>query len=194
MSQSNQTTSVFIKKRDKLITLSTLATALTCSVSIALPGVGLLNETMLQAIPNNVAMMMLLLPLAIYCALWTQQEVKLNDYIKEKIEKEQGLARRQLVARIQFKNTHRGTSWEIRNMNPFPWTRTKLLIERDFNGEVECEKYQLDHIKNGEKLVVNSHLHNEETAHWRVMLITDQGRVVEFPDRWQKQVLIENWD
>lgn len=163
-----------------------LCAAICCLILFPLPnpmGGAPLNVLLIQAIPLPLALLLCTLPVIIHhaiylCALTERDEVRLENRRRARLQ----LTGR-VVFRARFKSHKQGSSWNIVNLNKFPWRDTKVLIERVDRGELICEKHQFDEVPAGKTLRVDSELQDLDFSSWRIMVLTREGSHVDFPDR-----------
>ncbi|MCB1136198.1 MAG: hypothetical protein KDK78_08020 [Chlamydiia bacterium] len=147
------------------------------------PGSAAINAALRQALPLQVAVLALGIPFAIHYALYMFHISERNVIVREAERRE----RIRLTGRILFRSYFRphldGSTWELVNFNKFPWTDTRVLIERERNGELVCEKHQLGSVEPGHRLKVESELQDGDFVIWRVMVLTREGSQTDFPER-----------
>jgi hypothetical protein len=143
------------------------------------------NHLLTQAIPTPVAGLMLLIPFFIYFGISSMQRGKYADYLVQQARAREENMKGAVALACRYKATSsQGTAWEFVNENPYPWTKVTLLIERDIDGFKSNERHHLPAINPRQKVTIESDLKTTTTAQWRIMMISDQGRVIDFPDPW----------
>ena len=173
----------YITKAEMSVAVGAALIAFLCTVPIPDPFTGgFLNSIMLAAIPSQVAMMAWILPPAIYCAFVVNAQIRFNDRIKLYHQEVERATMRQIIFRCQLRHVANLSIWSIRNCNNFVWTGAKVLLEKRVGERVENEKHQLGVVASGESVEVESKLAPEETAQWRLMVVTAQGTLIDFPD------------
>lgn len=161
--------------------------AFCCSVTIpAWNSPEALNWQLVDCFPRSLAPLFALMPVILYCAYYTANQVRYNDKVKEHYRQLEEQVERRIIFRSRAKFDEEGSTWEIRNCNGFVWTGAKLLIERrSKEGDKVCEKHKLGVLASGERVQIESQLAKLELAQWRAMVITQQGELIDFPDPWQ---------
>ncbi len=171
---------------NKILVLMALFVSLLCIVPIPSPLGGTpWNFLLLQAIPPPVALLLLLIPFILHRALVVAAQVSNNDRAIQQRQIREARAKDHLIFGSRYRDDEEGgTVWEIVNKNKFPWTETMLLIEKDLHGDKKTEKHKIGLLHGQQRLKIKSSLTAASTANWRVMAITDQGKVIDFPDEW----------
>ena len=140
-------------------------------------------------IPSGFLPLFFTLPIVIYYAFIVSGKVKFNDRLKENHDAFERGKKRRIVFRAKFKpQPHEGTVWKLRNCNQFVWTKTTVLIERRVGEAVDNEKHDLGVVTGGENVVIESKLSPQDLAHWRIMVICPQGRLINFPEQWVEAI------
>lgn len=153
-----------------------------------------LNGVMLQILSPALVPLLFLVPLAMYFAYYTQSQVRYNDMIKKYYNDLEAQTERRIIFRSKMKPCEGGSQWEVRNGNSFVWTGVKLLIERTAHGEVFCEQHQVGVLGARERVLIQSDLEHIEFCQWRVMVITQQGEHIDFPDIYSPPLVEEGYE
>ena len=152
-------------------------------------GAGFINQSLMDAITLPVGIIMLVVPLLMYFGIHVNQQHKFDDLVRERNRRQATTAVTKLLYRSRFRGDESGTQWEITNANNFPWNGAKMLIERTFDGERLTEKVDLGAVPTGSTVTVEANLVDIETARWRIMVISKEGQLVDFPDHWREEAL-----
>jgi hypothetical protein len=176
----------FVKGSDKLFIY--VSFVMGCILTLSIPGPEFipLNAFLMEAIPPSIGIFFLFIPFIMYWGLNLSLEKRHSDYTKK--EKLRNLAEieKKLLFRCRYKTHDMGSSWEIYNANPFTWHNSRILIERSVDGKKETEKLYLGNFKKGEKRQIESTLDKKERAQWRVLILSLEGQMLDFPDVWKE--------
>lgn len=170
-----KTSTAWTDSRDRTLTIASLAIAAACATQIGALG----------AIPVAIALLMLPLAVGMLAAIsYSNQE----EYDQQLIVRQQihtTLLDRKILFRSRFRPLEgSGTQWEIRNANPYSWHNAKLLIERVDRDGKHTERVNLGQVNPNQTVSVEAELPIAPTARWRVMVICQEGQMVDFPSRW----------
>ncbi len=177
----------FLRPGDRTIVWG--AAFVACLTLIAIPVLPYttspLNEWLRQVFPFQVAILFLVVPFAIYHALRLNQQIKFNDILRHHHRDDGSRAYGKVSFLAQMRAVAEGgTEWRIRNANEFDWTNAHVMLELSSDGTVTTEKHKLNDVKSQVELRLLSRLPLSPNGQWRVMVITEQGRLIDFPDRW----------
>lgn len=137
-----------------------------------------------KIIPLPVALVALILPFAMYRGIHLGQEFIFRSQRLEEQRRNQCPNKGRLLLRARFKPADSGTTWEILNANNFGWTAARLLIERQHNGAQSTQKIELGDLESHRKREITCQLEDQVGARWRILAISREGQMVDFPDRW----------
>lgn len=177
----------FLRPNDHRMVRVSLAIALAFLITIpALPYSYLpLNFWLQEVIPLPVALLFLVAPFAMYAAISVNQQVKFNDYVKRRNREAETKTYGKVLFLAQMRgNAEGGTEWRVRNANGFDWTNCRLMLELRQGADTDTETHELGTVKGQAEVRIQSKLPMSDQTQWRVMVITDQGRLIDFPDHW----------
>lgn len=175
-----------INQGDKLSVLVVAMICLASTMAISLPILSSappINAVFLKAIPLAVGVIMFLLPVGIWIGTHINQEAKYVEYEMEQNRLRNKANSLKILFRSQYRPEEDGTFWEITNANKFSWTQAKLLIEREHAGVRVCEKHRLGDVGPGQVINFESDLEEKECAKWRIMILTSESQLIDFPDK-----------
>ena len=179
----------FITSRDKILIFSSLGVVILCTVALSNPFTSaILNAPLLKLIPPYLAVIMFLIPFAMYYGIHINQQVKFNDLLIERQTEEKLRKKHKLLFHCRFTSDEKGTVWEITNANKFGWHNAKLFIERTFEGEKITRKLTIGDLPTEQKIRLEADLVDIECARWRVMVISKEGQSIDFPDRMKQSL------
>lgn len=173
----------YVKGSEVAIAVVTGILAFVCTVPIPDPfSGGILNAPILAAIPGQVAVIAWILPVGIYYGFMVNAQIRFNDMVKLYTTEVAKAATRQVIFRAQLQQLDNRTIWTVRNCNSFVWTGAEVLLEKNVGGKTANQKHKLGVVASGERVEIESTLAPEETAQWRLMVLTSQGNHIDFPD------------
>jgi len=142
------------------------------------------NHALLQAIPPRVGILILTLPIIAFFGLNVMEKCYFVE-LEKKDERLKDLKMREqtLLFLARYRSKGKTTVWEITNRSVFPWNNAKFFIERDIDGEKLTEKQQLKHIEPMKRITLTSKLAALPGAQWRVMILAEEGFLVDVPER-----------
>ncbi|SCC90619.1 hypothetical protein SCG7086_BU_00030 [Chlamydiales bacterium SCGC AG-110-P3] len=177
----------FVSPNDKRLIVVSLFVASACVFGISSPlGTGLINQSIMDAITLPVGIIMLGISILMYFGIHVNQQHKFDELVRERNRRMSSIAIKKLLYRCRFRSDEDGTQWEMTNANNFNWSKAKMLVERTHDGESITEKIDLGPVPMGTTVTVKAQLVDIELARWRVMVVSKEGQLVDFPDRWQE--------
>ena len=168
----------------RLIWLASFVSAVLLLPHLFLTAEQIYAQPLLRAITFPVALLMTLLPLAMYWGIHLNQQVKFEEKAEATRRRRASQQTGKLLCRCRFQNNSEGTVWELTNANPFHWTQAQFFIERVAHEEKETEKLQLGNVTAGHTLLLHSQLEQRDGARWRILIVSHEGQLLDFPERW----------
>lgn len=176
-----------IESPDRRMIYMMFAVSLAITIRVADPFLyfhGVLNESLLRAIPLPIGIMTFSLPIIAYYSLNIMERFFYVDLEKMEVRREElKLKKQKLTFMSRYRSSGRSTVWEITNRSTFGWTNAKLLIERTFDGVMETEKHQINRVAMMSRLSVTSKLEPKPGSQWRVMILAEEGNAIDYPER-----------
>lgn len=160
---------------------------LTCTLPLFDPtsgGFPKWNSLLVRAIPPEVGLVMLTLPLWLFFSYVMKKYVDQRDKEREKNIQEFLSAKTEVLFRCSYKEETLGSAWELINTGKDKWTNAKLIIEKQAGQETISKRFDLGDVIPGQRIVLRSKLTTTETTRWRVLVVCEEGLTVDFPSRW----------
>ncbi|MBN4067328.1 hypothetical protein JYU14_04520 [Simkania negevensis] len=187
-----------ITKKDRWMILVTILLAIAFTIpipnflSIMYP---IFNGSLMRSFFFPAAMIMWIIPFAIYFSLSIKGKVEIRGrLIEQELRKiKRWSKQRQIISYITFyekkdeDNKKQGTVWSIANNNKYPWTGARFFIERKDDSGIESESHTLGSVQNDHKITVQSAILDKPGVRWRVMVLAKEGFHVELPNKERRR-------
>ncbi len=173
----------FVTKADKKLIQMTFVIAVACTLAIFNPVTGF-NAALIRAIPLQVSLLFFLIPVIIYLSIHTMEknfsfQLALKDSHKKAIRKKT----QKILFTCRYRERGDHTIWKLTNRSQFCWTNTKFFIEKSLDGNITTEKHDLGNMPEMTRTILESKMLPDDGAKWRAMVLTEEGHLVEYPDR-----------
>lgn len=180
----------FITKEDTKIVYRALLISVMCCITILDPFSCFhkaLNTKILEAIPLEISIPMLFLPVFIYYGIISMERCYFRELIKQESRRLELFKKRQKIHfTARYREKKGGAYWELTNRSSFSWTNSKFFIERTYNGKIKTEKHQLDIVPTLKRISIDSKLESFPGSQWRIMVLSEEGHTIDFPERQEK--------
>ena len=175
-----------IKLSDKFLFISMFTLSLISILSIPAPLTNLpLNALIQEAIPLPIAIFSLLLPFGMYFGIISHQKYKFEHLLKKEKAKSKKKNQSNIIFRCRYKPQDNGILLELKNVNSYDWTKTVVLVEREYLHEKTTEKIKIGKLVSGKTITFPCKINHEECSQWQILLLCQEGRLLDFLDQWK---------
>jgi hypothetical protein len=185
----------FVPAKDRKNAKITLMIALVCSLVLFDPfsiGPNSFNVMILQAIPLRVALLMFVVPFAIYLSILATEKVYYYEFVeREKRRGELKKKARKLIFTSRYRPREEKTIFDITNRSAFSWTNARIFVERRCDNEKLTEKHEMGDVEPLKRITLQTNLNCIPGSRWRVMVLTEEGYLIDFPERQSSLVFEE---
>lgn len=180
----------FITLKDRRLVWQFFLLSLLCIVPILNPFKEYpwaLNQRIFIAIPSQLSLFMPFIAPAIYYGIIVMERCYFRELVKIEARQLEQLRKKQKIHfTARYRDFEEGSCWEITNRSSFSWNNAKLIIERTQGSSIDSEKHPLGNIPALRRISINSNLNRGVNSQWRVMILSEEGHTIDFPERYEK--------